>query len=92
MLLYGPGADREKFAAYWVGALGFTGSEEFEAETGKPYETRHRYDESQRLNLEYATWSTSHGQFVVAYLGLDGTYQWNRTHYFDFLRNVKETD
>jgi hypothetical protein len=90
MLLFGAGADRASFARYWAKQLGFTGDEPEQALDVRSLKSRQRYDKSQNLHHEYTTWSGQNGQFVVAYLGLDGTYQWNRPHFVDFLRSVQE--
>jgi hypothetical protein len=41
------------------------------------------------LHTEFASWTEKQGPFAVVYLGVDGTYQWNRPHFLDFLRAVQ---
>jgi hypothetical protein len=90
MLIFGPGADLASFAPYWTKQLGFTGDEPQQELNIRSLKSRQRYDENQNMHHEYATWSSQHGQFVVVYLGLNGTYQWNRPHFLDFLRSIHE--
>jgi hypothetical protein len=90
MLLFGPGDDGESFVRYWASQLGFSGEEREEAIPGRSAGTRRLFDASRNMHREYATWRSPHGQFVVAYLGLNGTYQWNRPHFLDFLGAIRE--
>jgi hypothetical protein len=53
-------------------------------------ESHRRYDESHNMRYEYVTWSSPKGQFVVAYSGINGTYQWNRPNFLDLLRSIQE--
>lgn len=89
-LFFGPGADPDTFAPFWAKQLDFSGTEPEEALDVRSLRSRKRYDADQKLRLEYTSWSSPRGQYVVAYLGLDGTYQWNRPHFIDFLRSVEE--
>jgi hypothetical protein len=90
MLLFGPGASRSSFVPYWTKQLGFSGDEPAQDLGLRSLESRRRYDESQGMHHEYTAWSSRRGQFVVAYLGVNGTYQWNRPHFIDFVRSVQE--
>jgi len=89
MLLFGPGADEAGFVGYWARQLGFDGDEREEEIPGRPTGTRRLFDKSRNMHREYTAWRTPHGQLVVAYLGMNGTYQWNRPHFFDFLGAIR---
>jgi hypothetical protein len=55
----------------------------------KNLKSRHIVDETAQLHKEFTSWSDETGSFAVAYLGIEGTYQWNRQHFIDFLRVIK---
>jgi len=90
-LCFGPGLEGPEFARYWEGLFGFTGEEPEVQTPSQPRSTRRRYDERQKLHFEVATWGSSTGQLAVFYGGINGTYQWNRPHFFDFLQAIQET-
>lgn len=90
-LCFGPGLEGPEFARYWEGLFGFTGEEPEVKTPAQPRSTRRHYDEGQKLHSEVATWDSPAGQFAVFYGGIDGTYQWNRPHFFDFLQAIQET-
>lgn len=88
MLLFGPGSDGDSFTEYWARHLGFNGKEEARSLNVRSLQTRHRLDKSQNMHSEYTSWTSPHGHFVVAYLGINGAYQWNRPHFIDFVRSI----
>jgi len=89
-LLFGPGAEGPEFTRYWMNLYGFTGEEPESIAPGQPRRTRKLFDEDRNLRFEYATWKSPKGQFLVVYSGIEGTYQWNRPHFLDFLRSIHE--
>lgn len=89
MLLFGPGADYSAFSSYWAKHLGFTGGEAQHELGVRSLKSRQRFDKSQNLRHEYTSWNSEDGPFVVAYIGINGTYQWNRPHFIDFLRSIQ---
>jgi len=46
-------------------------------------------DRQSKLHTEFASWTEKQGPFAMVYLGIDGTYQWNRPHFLDFLRALQ---
>lgn len=49
----------------------------------------HKYfDEGTNLHVEYVRVDPGEGMYVVVYSGIDGSYQWNRPHFVDFLRSL----
>jgi len=90
MLLFGPGVDRDDFVPYWSRQLGFSGDEPEKQLGARSRKSRERYDSDQKMHFEYTDWSSKRGAFVIAYIGLEGTYQWNRPHFIDFVRAIQE--
>jgi hypothetical protein len=90
MILFGPGGDEASFTHYWAKQLGFTGDELEESLDVRSLKSHRRYDETRNMRHEYVTWSAPKGQFVVAYSGINGTYQWNRPNFLDLLRSIQE--
>ena len=88
MLMAGPGEDSTEFERYWRAGLGFTGDEPVRKLSIGSLESRAKFDASAGLHSEYTSWRTKTGPIVVAYLGMNGTYQSNRPHFLDFLRSL----
>lgn len=89
MFLFSPGHDTEAFHAYWRKQLNM-GSEA----TTRPLEARglqaeHAIDEETKMHKEFTSWSGPAGSYAVAYLGIEGTYEWNRQHFLDFLSSIE---
>ena len=81
----------EPFEHYWREQLGI-GAEIRAHELGvKNLSSRHIVDAQTKLHKEFTSWSNSTGSFAVAYLGIEGTYEWNRPHFLDFLCAVVTT-
>lgn len=61
-------------------------------ETELPGLTAYKFfNEERNLRVEYLRIDpaeTKEGALVAVYLGIDGTYQWNRPHFLDFLRSL----
>ncbi len=89
MLMYSPDTNLDEFSEYWKQGIGI--SDKAEEITIDPGNRRslYTYDAAAKLHKEITIWREPQGAFAVAYLGMDGTYQWNRPHYFDFLRSLK---
>lgn len=45
----------------------------------------------QSFNKEFTSWSDASGNDAVAYIGIEGTYEWN-PHFVDFLRSIKVSE
>ncbi len=88
MLLFGPDSETAGFTEYYARKLGFSLDER--PVSDGPLVTYRRHDDTQSLWIEYAAWSATEGHFVVAYMGIDGTYEWNRPHFFDFVRTLRD--
>lgn len=82
----------EPFERYWRGQLGI-GTEIKAKDLGvRNLSSRHIVDAPMKLHKEFTSWSTSTGSFAVAYIGIEGAYEWNRPHFIDFLRAVVTTE
>lgn len=61
-------------------------------EIGLPGLAAHKFlNEERNLRVEYLRIDPGEGKegaLVAVYLGIDGTYQWNRPHFLDFLRSL----
>ena len=88
MLMYSPDADLSEFSEYWKQGMGFDDNAEEIIIDSDNRKSLHTYDAAAKLHKEITIWRESQGAFAVAYLGIDGTYQWTRPHFLDFLRSL----
>ncbi|MBV1911221.1 MAG: hypothetical protein KUG78_18140 [Kangiellaceae bacterium] len=89
MLVYSPDADIYEFSKFWNQAMGIDNSaEEITIDSGNR-KSLHTYDAGAKLHKEIVIWREPRGVFAVAYLAMDGAYQWSRPHLLDFLRSLK---
>lgn len=85
MFLYSPDP-YEAFERFWLGMVGI-GPDVAPKELGiRKLTSRHVLDSSLKMHKEFTSWSDSTSSFAVAYLGNEGTYEWNRQHFMDFLQ------
>ena len=78
----------EPFEKYWREQFGI-GTEITPKGLGvKNFVSRHIVDASTKLHKEFTSWSDPTGAYAVAYLGIEGTYEWNRQHFIDFVRAI----
>lgn len=91
MFLFSP-EKYETFERYWREQMGIAADIK-PAELGvKNLKSRHMVDKTAQLHKEFTSWSDRSGSFAVAYLGIEGTYEWNRPHFIDFLRAIKSRE
>ncbi len=88
MFLFSP-EKYETFESYWRGQMGIGVDIKPAALGVKDLKSFHVVDEKAQLHKEFTSWSDKTGSFAVAYLGIEGTYEWNRPHFIDFLRSIK---
>jgi hypothetical protein len=88
MFLFSPDK-HESFEHYWREQLGIRPNVKLEALGVKSLQSRHVVDETTHLHKEFTSWSSPSGSYAVVYLGIEGTYEWNRPHFIDFLRVTK---
>jgi hypothetical protein len=78
----------ESFERYWREQFGI-GTEITPIALGvSNLSSRHIVDAPTMIHKEFTSWSDSTGSFAVAYLGVEGTYEWNRQHFIDFVRAI----
>lgn len=88
MFLFSPNKDSEFPESYWSEKMGI-GADVKPTSLGiRSLQSRHVVDDVLKLHKEITSWSASNGTYTVAYLGNEGTYEWNRPHFLDFLRMV----
>lgn len=87
MFLFSP-EKHDPFEKYWREQFGI-GTEIKPKKLGlRSLASRHVVDASTKLHKEFTSWSDPTGSYAVAYLGIEGTYEWNRQHFIDFVRAV----
>jgi hypothetical protein len=91
MFLFSPGSEFEAFQGYWRKQLGIDATTKTQALNVRKLQAQHVVDETSKLHKEFTAWSEPSGSFAVAYIGIEGTYEWNRPHFLDFLRSVEAT-
>ena len=51
--------------------------------------SRYVYDVASKIHKEATFWETDTGAYGIGYLGVDGTYQTNRIHFLEFLKQLQ---
>lgn len=77
------------YALFWLQRLGFTSADTIARPVPNALRTYRNYDETNRMWKEVSVFQIPDGVVVIAYLGLDGTFQANRAHYVDLLRTLR---
>jgi hypothetical protein len=88
VLFFSPKAHSQGFVESWSERVGVKGL--LKKKVGATaFESQSSYDSATRLHKEVVFLSGDKGSFAVVYSGLDGTYQWNRRHFIDFITGLK---
>jgi hypothetical protein len=91
MFVHSPSPDTQEFSTYWLNQF------EISPKTNpidlgvNGLESLHIYSKKSQLHKEITFLSSPNGSFLVAYLGMDGSFQSNRQHFLDFLSHVNLT-
>jgi hypothetical protein len=88
-ILFTPGVKIDSFTKTWLERFNISASIPASKIALTSFESRTSYDASTRLHREAVVLSSSKGLFFVYYSGLDGTYQWNRPHFINFLASLR---
>ncbi len=89
MLMYSPGANLDDVANFWKKSIGIgEGAEKKLLKVGNR-QSFYSFDSAVKLHKEITLWREPQGVFAITYMGIDGTYQWNRPHFLDFLRSLE---
>jgi len=89
MLLFSPGAALPEFKSFWESQIPIRSEDESIALGVRDLTSQKNFDDKLNLHREMVAWSTPKGACAVVYLGNDGTYQWNRPHFIDFVSAVR---
>ena len=89
MFLFSPESSLEEFQTYWKRMLELGTEPEARPLGVRGLQAQHVMVEASNLHKEFTAWADSTGSYAVVYLGIDGTYEWNRPHFLDFLRSIE---
>jgi len=89
MLIYSPSSEFELFSKYWLTQFNIPADAETNELGINNLKSRSILDSASLLHKEITFISTDNGSYAVAYMGMDGTYQASRQHYFDFINQLK---
>jgi len=85
MLMYAPQADVAEARKIWEQSLQIKPTDE-RVELGvRGLKSQRNHADELKMWREIVSWSTPRGAMTVTYMGNDGTYEWNRQHFLDFL-------
>jgi hypothetical protein len=85
MLMYAPQADVAEARKIWEQSLQIKPTDE-RVELGvRGLVSQRNHADELKMWREIVSWSTPRGAMTVTYMGNDGTYEWNRQHFLDFL-------
>ena len=88
MLVFTMSQDFEAFNATWKERVGIRdGDDRISGVRG--LRSFHHLDPDEILHKEFVSWPEPQGIFAVVYSGKEGSYQWNRPHFLDFLKALK---
>ena len=91
MLIYSQDVDFSEFEEFWTDQIGIPENAQ-DSELGYARLTaKYWLDDSTKIHTEALIWSRGSGSFAMTYGGVDGTYQWNRQHFLDFLRSLHQS-
>lgn len=88
-LFFTPDAKPDAFSRTWLQRYGIDSAIQPKQTGSTTFESRTAYDAKTRLYKEAVFIPSKKGVLMVLYMGLDGTYQWNRPHFLDFLANLQ---
>lgn len=89
LLLSGQTADLPSYVAFWLQQLQMTSADTTSNLVPQATRSYRHFDPVSRLWKEVVALKIPSGSMVVAYIGLDGTYQSNRAHFLDILTSLR---
>jgi hypothetical protein len=89
MLMYAPQADSAEARKIWEQSMQIKPTDEHVALGVRGLVSQRNHLDEQKMWREIVSWSAPRGAITVAYMGNDGTYEWNRQHFIDFLRALQ---
>lgn len=87
MLVHSPSASVAEFEDFWLTKFGLKAGDRMK-ELVRQMPGYRRYDATSKMHTEVVFPRAGSGAMAVSYMGLDGTYQWNRPHFDDFLARL----
>ncbi|HKS57280.1 MAG TPA: hypothetical protein VJS12_18435 [Steroidobacteraceae bacterium] len=89
MLMYAPQADVAEARKPWEQYLEIKPADEHVELGVRGLVSQRNHNDELKMWREVVSWSTPRGAMTVSYMGNDGTYEWNRPHFLDFLRALR---
>ena len=89
VLIFSPEIGLKDFQKYWLRIFAVSNRSTKKITSHQSKKSYYVLDKTSRLHKEIVFWQAPQGSFAVAYMGIDGTYQHNRPHFFDFLASLK---
>jgi hypothetical protein len=91
MFLYSPEPGFAAFEKHWAGLFGVDTASAPISLGVRNFRSYRALDEATKIHTEFTSWTEDSGNYAVAYSGIEGTYEWNRPHFLDFIRSIKVT-
>lgn len=91
MLIYSPDVDFTEFESYWLQTINVPVDAPATELGIHGLSTKYYYYPDTKIHTEVVVWEEGTGSFALTYAGVDGTYQWNRPHFLDFLNSLKKS-
>ncbi|HEV8330328.1 MAG TPA: hypothetical protein VGQ22_02810 [Steroidobacteraceae bacterium] len=89
MLIYTPQVELAEARKYWEQELQIKPTDE-RVELGvRGLVSQRNHVDAGHMWREIVSWQAPRGAMTVTYMGNDGTYEWNRPHFIDFLRALQ---
>ncbi len=88
MLIFSPDVDFLEFKEFWTGQIGIPPDATKSELNFRELTASYYYDAATKIHTEAMIWQAGSGAFALTYGGVDGTYQWNRQHFLDFLASL----
>lgn len=92
MLIFSPDSRFEDFQAFWLSQFEIPAETATQSLDVRGLQSRHVTNDATKLHKEFTAWQHQTGSYAVFYSGMEGTYEWNRPHFLDFLRHVETQD
>jgi len=91
MLIFSPDVDYIEFKEFWTGQIGIPPDATESELNFRELTANYYYDAATKIHTEAMIWQAGSGAFALTYGGVDGTYQWNRQHFLDFLTSLHQS-
>jgi len=88
LFMFFPEMDKASVTQFLSPGLGISDNAERLDLNGVEHRSYYEFDEVSRMHTELTTWDNEAGAYAITFLGADGTYQWNRPHFLDFVRSL----